>query len=474
MGKEQNIFKGIWWLPEKANSRMNGILKIENNKIILELEGHIKREKLKFLLNGKTNDKIEITLLDCYIEKDIKTTIKDGSKIFESIIRCDYAFVGIIYKSESDIKFKEISARYSYFTGWTGINRPEVKTNKNSITYNNLELDYNIETELHDGNKIIIENHWFPDIGRPYADKLTIEKYSNVKFKFTNSLSFKDCLEYVFYFRNFISISLREAVGILNIDASYNLNRSDIKIFNIYCYFYSDYDENKYIYYNALFTFKDIKDNFNLYLSNFFEKKGILKYIVDVYSEILQINLRYITEEFLLYTRLLEAYHRNNPKMKSFDLKKEEFKSKRDTVLKLVERYKPDLEDWLCGVINRYGNNKSFTNILNDIINSLKIALVSFAFDKRTVKMFIKKVRDTRNILTHPKDEKNKNNNDYTEYIYPMTRKLEIILLAIILKEIGFEDENIKNIFLHKYELRYFYHEHSWKLEPIIIDNFTS
>ncbi|MHB1438858.1 MAG: HEPN domain-containing protein, partial [Thiobacillus sp.] len=114
---------------------------------------------------------------------------------------------------------------------------------------------------------------------------------------------------------------------------------------------------------------------------------------------------------------------------------------------------------------NRYGNNKSFSDMLKDIINALSGVLFGFLQGKK-IDLFIKKVGKVRNILTHPKDNNDKKDNGYITYIYPMTRKLEILLLSLILKEIGFRDEMIRDIFMKKSELQYYFRDHNWGLEP--------
>ncbi|MHB1438859.1 MAG: ApeA N-terminal domain 1-containing protein, partial [Thiobacillus sp.] len=355
MNKKQKIFKGFWWFPECEENKLNGILTIDNtNKIILELEDKIEEKTLKYfinekttLLNGITTDKISITLLDCHIANAWMTTIRDGSEIFKTIISCDYAFIGIIYTAQENIKFNELSARYTNFTGWTGIKRPEIDNGKSSININNLE-QHQIETKLNDGNKIIIDSYWFPNyFTNVFTNEIILEKFSDVKFKFTSSLIFKDCIEYIFYFRNLISISLHEAIGVLGIHAP-TFKDNGIKYIEIYCNFYESNDEkNKLVYHNALFTLKDVNENFKFYLYNFFNKKNILNYIVNVYYEILKSKSSYISEEFLLFTRLIESYHRYNPNMESLDLPKEKFKANRETVLTLIEREELSLQEWL-------------------------------------------------------------------------------------------------------------------------------
>jgi hypothetical protein len=461
---EKKVFKGIWWLPENTEEKINGVLKIvTGNKVILELEGVLEEKEIPFIINGKTNDKVNITLVDCYILKATDITMRDGSKRYESAIKCRYAFIGIHYDCKDVIRFKELTARYTNFVGWTGIKRPEIIHEHSSIKIDNLE-HHTVETTLDDGCKITLESYWFPDFFTTfYSDKLSLEKFSDVKFEFINDLLFEECLEYIYYFRNFISISLRDAVGILNIFPS-DMKDDKTKDVEIYCNFYALEGEKELIYHNALFTLKDIEEDFNSYLYNFFSKKNVLNYIVNVYYEILRNKSPYITEEFLLFTRLIESYHRYNPSMESIDLPKDKFKTNRKAVLALIESNEPSLKGWLCKAINRYGNNKSFSDILRDIIGSLCDMLYGLLQGKK-IDLFIKKVRDTRNILTHPKDNVGKDN-EYINYIHPMTRKLEILLLSLILKEIGFEDEIIRNIFFKKSELQYYFRDYNWELEP--------
>ena len=64
----KKVFRGIWWLPENTEEKINGVLKIvTGNKVILELEGVLEEKEIPFIINGTTNDKVNITLVDCYM-----------------------------------------------------------------------------------------------------------------------------------------------------------------------------------------------------------------------------------------------------------------------------------------------------------------------------------------------------------------------------------------------------------------------
>lgn len=460
----QKIYQGKWWNPQNPDKEFEGDLTISpNNEIKLTLKGLYKNEQNKFLIIGVTNYKEEITLVDCHISGGSSTHLGDGNTVEETIIESYYALIGNKYNSYEEIKFIELWVKYSGINDWVDVKRLDIQENNSSLNIKNYN-PFLKEIKLSDGNKIIIESSWYNHYN--FNDEVIIKKHSGITFKFTQKLSFQECLEYIEIFRNFLSVSTHRAISTIRIDAiideniQFNNIPHTIEIFNSINKITSD---DKIHWHETLFTLRDIVEEINLYVANFYDRKESLKHIYNSYYSLIKNTNQYIDEEFLAYSRLLESYHRQNSVMDSFDLPRDEFRSRKKTVTDLIKKFNPELSDWIKEVICRYGNNKSFKKILQNIFISINGILTDF-LNSIDVELFIQKVIYTRNLLTHPNNAE-RTEIDYIKYIYPMTRKLEILLLIVILKEIGFNPEKIKNIFSDRTDLRYFFKDKNWKLE---------
>lgn len=139
-------YMGIWWLPENSSKSITGILKYDPNEgAYLELMGEFVKPRyfsaLEFnIILGKTSNGKDITLYKCFEkERNFSSNGFPTTVIFANII-----FEGVLFDSEKDIKFNEISCRYSNLDEWTWMNGIDI----DQISNDELEVRYKLPTKV--------------------------------------------------------------------------------------------------------------------------------------------------------------------------------------------------------------------------------------------------------------------------------------------------------------------------------------
>ena len=116
-------YEGIWWLPDKPEKQISGTLRFTPNEgAILELIGSFKDTKdiLKpEIILGISNGK-KITLHKCFETFGTKSNVSFPGLLTSSFY-ANEIFVGAHFQKSEDIKFRELSIRYSYLDEWVNI-----------------------------------------------------------------------------------------------------------------------------------------------------------------------------------------------------------------------------------------------------------------------------------------------------------------------------------------------------------------
>ena len=111
-------YEGIWWLPDKPEKQVSGTLRFTPNEgAILDLIGSFKDTKeinkmleLEIILGISSNGK-NITLHKCF---ETKSNVSVPGLLTSSFY-ANEVFVGAHFQKSEDIKFRELSIRYSLF-----------------------------------------------------------------------------------------------------------------------------------------------------------------------------------------------------------------------------------------------------------------------------------------------------------------------------------------------------------------------
>ncbi len=217
--------------------------------------------------------------------------------------------------------------------------------------------------------------------------------------------------------------------------------------------------EAKFSPQRVLFSFKDVKDQFNEILSLWEQNSKELESIIDLYLRLTYIPKRHINDFFLSLAQAIEAFHSLAHSGRYID-KKVYRKVVRKTLEEAVSsipdsislengeesldlrEYKRILKEEKLSHLNSF----SLRERLEEIISEYHACLPDgFFASPEEQSDFLKKIRKTRNYLTHLSSE----NDDYVasgQDLLVLSRRLRVLLEVCLLKQLGLNDADVKTI----------------------------
>lgn len=441
--KKKNTFKGNWWKYGDENNKVFGKLEINSNlQIILTTDNlfptkngvHTIPEKIGTIL-GETLDKKSITLLNC--------------ESFGFYYNSSIVLIGEYYKDFNEIKFKKIRINYSLLNEWAypdWIKSYTIKDNKTIINYSKKDtISINV-SELN----LNISFHF-------NLNKIRNSKSGKKRNTFITitSQEYKDLNEWwsiIKILRNLMVLGLNmpvhpyKFIGITDEHKKINIPHIDYK--------YNSTWPEELKRKGTLFTLKDIEGEFSIYLNNWFNKSINLNRIVNNYSSILNNPDIYNIDKLLNYVSLLEGYHRYNKVNEVIE--KREFRNRTKKILLDSEKcLKKEQVKFLKKYINPFGYEKRLSERLRELLNENMFLI---KLNRKEKDKFIKKVKDARDSWAHKlilKESESLKGIELSKAVIA----LEMLLVACLLREIGFKNELLKKIFERHNKFTYYYNK---------------
>ena len=435
-------YEGIWWLPDKPEKQVPGTLRFTPNEgAILKLIGSFKdtKDTLKpEIILGISNGK-KITLHKCFETKPNNVSVSESLSFY-----ADEVFVGAHFQKSEDIKFRKLSIRYSYLDEWVDISGFNITDEKEIvIKYKEPEP---IQTSIGEDCKIFIEIQVTRPTHSIVQKEASIKQRTYIRIEHSVEKSLEEYWNIMRHIQNFLSLGVTEPVCPLTVkgitesikDMPYNL---PVEV-EIYRHSPEVSKTPKTLYpQNMLFTFKDISDRFEIFLKNWFEKADTLGPVYDLYFGTLYNPRMYLQHQFLSLIQAIEAYHRR--KFEGKYLSDDDYKPIYEKFEKFIKEldiepsFKKALESKL-----KYGNEHSLRRRLKDLFEKYKEVEDDFIEDKD---IFVNRVADTRNYLTHYDKNLMEKAVD-GEQLYYVTQQLKIVIVICLLSELGFNFKEIKNL----------------------------
>lgn len=437
--------KGYWWVPKKPDDKIAGVLRHTSKKITLELLGLFKepQEKWTFynedIILGFSENGKEVTLHGCF-----DNGVVDNIPGFVTSSYCIHElFVGVHFNKLEDIKFKNISVQYLHLDNWLGISgfQPGLP-DQNGITIKFIP-PAQIKASINDNYNIIIGFHSSYQINHDGPRKVTLDQTANIIVESKIGNTFEDFLQILFHLRNFLSLGVMAPEYPLLIKGQSELkkiqaqNQVIYEDITIYYILVNAPDTLKTIHdMHMLFTYREISDNFELYIKNWFNKKETLEPVFNLYFATLYDPQMYLNHKFLSLIHAIETYHRRT--MKNYVLPKEQYESRTKEIINSVpQQYK----GWLCWKLN-YGNEPDLRSRLKELLEKFSFTLnESQGYNSK----FIEDVVNTRNYHTHF-DEKLKDKVVQSNDMFKLTQKMRVMLEIFLLTELGFTEEKITTL----------------------------
>jgi len=437
---------GYFWLPEKEENKIPGILSIDDGgRIELEIVGHFD-ESIK-ALNGDD----DLSRIIGHVEKDGLVTLDDCfytkknfsfGGISKSTILVNKVLSGAAWGKDEAVTFNTFSFSVDCLDEWVGISGISVDSDWDNrtatISYNPPEKTSIV---LDNGMKLeICFAYTLPGFPSLTEAKITQRAYFRLESEGLRDLS--DFTSIAFKITNLMCFAMDEIVTLKNVSAtSSEIQRNgDNKTYPVPISIYYQsipFSEKlpKKNWHEMLFNFGAIKINTQQVFNNWLNAYEYLSPALGLYFSTKAGAQKYLDGKFLALAQGLETYHRRTSSETLMG--KESYESLVSEVLKGCPE---EHLDWLNGRL-MHGNEINLGKRIKKIIEPFKDHLGT---SKERSKL-LRKIVDTRNYLTHYSeslhDEAAKGRD-----LWILCLKMEVIFNLHFLKVVGFTDEEINGV----------------------------
>lgn len=428
--------KGYWFLPDKPDDKIAGVLTfIPHESIVLELIGGFSNNYEEFfsgineakIIHGVTSDAKIITLVNCF-----PSTSRNFSSTFPiTIYNCHYLIIGKHLDSHNDPSFYKASVLFPQLTYWCfpdAINKKiheRVEDGINSINisfkhYYNSDKNIISESQIDENTNFVLKK-CVDYSSSNFLLTPKIEQYTCLEIHKLKDSTIADFLSNICLYEQFLSMATLEVVECSKVilydrdlfHESNGLKRHE-KIELIYIQ--SD-NEQKYTptkRHNYLFLFDTIKNQYDGIIKKWFaEKEGIAPIRTHLIESIKPIRI-FTSIDFLIVIQALEGF--------CWRLRKDE--------LEKIAKDKP----------------KKKQATLGDMICLLKSEFSTISKIKKD-DIVIQQVVDSRHYYSHFMERSKKENALDGSELYKLTLKLRKLLICCLLHFIGFDYNQIDEIF---------------------------
>jgi hypothetical protein len=374
-----------------------------------------------------------------------------GPVSIKSSFIINIVFIGYHFEKKEDMVFNALSVSYSYLEDWTWITG--FQSSLQSDKENHLS-QYEVKYKFPDKLEVNIEsarlsfNYNFRSGGDGIREFILTQ---TTFFKIEPIVAchidkyFKD---YLYYTQNFISLGVGRAVYPLVMKGKNEgckielgdgrMEYSDIEIF----YKIKEFQEvsEKLHPSNMFFSLRDVRNDIEKYLNNWFKKAELIQPVYDLYFATLYSPKMYLQHEFLSLVQAIEVYHRRVYGGKY--LSDDDFK---DVYVKLIdaipEKAGEDFKTSLTGKM-KYLHEYSLRKRLKEIADDFKDVMGELIKD---ISAFIENVENTRNFLTHY-DKSLEDKKKEGQELYILTEQMKFLLEMCFLLEMGMTEDKIKQL----------------------------
>lgn len=453
-------YTGLWWLPFNPEERIAGTLTFSRETgAVLETIGSFK-EIIDFgrtinipIILGATRESSMITLENC------DEIASHFGTITTQRYKCSVAYIGGHFATKEDLVFHKAKVQYANLAEWMGKNTFGVKRveNKETNKAEKFEISYYYpEDMLINLDEGYIRLSFLLNTESHFSQEYNLRQTIEVEVKPNKSLHFRDYLtNFLYPFQNFLSLATSRASYINEIKVyspNVVLKGIDKKIHEIPITILVSLIEGKRKKVNKadmLFTANDIEERFSYCISRWFKTYKNIKDVHDLFFSIEYSPFMYIEEQFLNVLNALETYHRIC--YRNFICSQEEHESRLSTIMESVN---DSYRNWLKEVL-AYSNEPRLGRRLKELIEDCT-AISPILGDK---KKFVRTVVDTRNFFIH-RDNSLREHAVSGNELYDVILKLVLIMKYCLLREIGFENEQISQFL-----------ERDWRYKTLLLND---
>lgn len=458
-------YVGYWWLPENDKNRIPGTLIIhDNGDYILQILDAFKNgdEKVNFRIIREFELIIGIAREEGS-NYDYSFKLLDSRVISNSLnkltyckLQASYLLKSIASEFSDTLKFDSVILEPQFLNQWVDINSfdlsyPDERDNK----LHDLLLHYKQPESI-----ILFKNQGFTlklftsiSYEFPINTHFSCNQSTFLKIEFFETKSLTEIRIISKKIRNFFTLAIGTPIRISKIRVGWQESNGILFDYQWKDKFQNNFNSSMKIHNSRhmLLSYNFLKDNVNQVFQNWFDKYDDLKFTINNFFGTLYNDFLYTEDKFLNYVFGLEVYHRT--KYGGFDYKKEDYLKIRKEILDQIHDKRH--VQWLESRLRKHTENSLKQRLMHlfEVHNRSLNGLVD------DVEKFIDNIVETRHYHVH---EKVKNEalvvTDVLE-LSRMTTKLRVIIQAILMFELGFENEIINK------QLRITFHN------SIIFDN---
>jgi hypothetical protein len=441
---------GMWWLPTNPQNKVAGTLTFSNEDgIALELIGALedfgnfnRREPCPLIL-GLSGDGKRITLSNC-----VFAGVSVGMPGFaRESYKASFFLTGVHFSEPDEVRFSRLSVRFSHLADWVRTSGFAVKKywneHKIEVTYS---LPADRETEISKGR---ISLSFICNTSGDGIEEMNLRQSVWLELKAHNEYGFNDLTyQCVRPLQDLLSLATTKPNSILELNvfskqAFFEKEDGETVEIPIQLCFQQKYFEprlgNLLIPDYMLFTLGDIADDFQSVMERWFAISEDLDTVCNLFFGVQYTPTLNLENRFLNVVQAVESYHRR--RMKNEVLPKAEHKRLKSAVLNKVDA---EHKIWLEGLL-AYSNEPRLEHRIRELTEKAAEVINPLVTNKEE---FAKKVKDTRNYLTHY-DKRLKEKAARGEELFWLTQKLSYLLQACFLIELGLPLEKCAQL-LHR------------------------
>lgn len=437
---------GYFWLIEKPDNKMPGLLTVsEDGTVNLEIMSLLddfevalnQMPKPDFRLGGLV-DNGYVTLENCYYKN---SNIKLGNEgLSKCTIYAQYLLVGVWYEQNEEIVFDSFEFRFDGLTEW--LSKPCGQVDF-SNDYKSGVLKFSQNTNL----VYLIENYKlelcfynsYPLGVTPAGFNLKQNAFIRISTE-GNKQKLRDIHILISRFYNLYCLAIDKSSSLLSLtcfNSDIRQEGENKRPVPVEVYFYSAcYSKVKpdIQWHTNLFGFNEVESKFDTLLSRWLKGYEVYEPSLTLYFANKRTSFnRYAEDNFLYMVHALESLHRRISS--ETELPQDEFKKLFKDVTESVDKKYKQL---VCERLN-YGNELSLLKRLKRVygaLNEYGITLKDYGDD-------FKKIKDTRNFLTHY-DAKLSDKKATINEMIVLTSMMEALFQLYLLKELGFTASEIQ------------------------------
>jgi hypothetical protein len=454
--------KGLWFLPSNVDRKIHGILKYDYEKNIntLELIGSFydySNHEGEDIILGITTDGNYITLTDCYFKSStgiarekFKKKLKRNADVLPTLnFEIKLILKGYHIFEKEGLVFQKVYVEIFNLHEWVGISGLQTDSdygeNTKTILYNTPEP---IKAKINEDLSLEIKFNSNNPFESPFTKELKLRQQTILLLQSKKHRTLNELIYLLKKFNYFLSASIQKPLRIESMELySENCtlriddNHKVPKPINAYQILDPNLKfEKRKQNWEMLFTYDDIKDNFEIMMQNWFNNYEKFEAPFNLVLSQFYISEYYLENLFINIAQAAESFHRKLELVD--DTPKSEQDKEFDEKVKRVLDVTPDnLKNWVKSRISNKPKHfydtrlkylfKEFSNDeLNNIIGDYEV--------------FIKSVVKSRNYYTHYNKEQKKDAAQGIELVQ-LYQKLRLLLLCGFLIESGFD-----NILLEK------------------------